>query len=114
MVVPDSAMIAEIILFAEGFSNTKVTYPCYLEILVIIILIMLLIMILIIMILTLGCRDAFYRKSAAVPSLTQHNTLPLQSMDVNFVSVVVGFTVFRVFDVYGFYYYYHYHYYHYH
>ena len=24
MVVPDSAMIAEIILFAEGFSNTKV------------------------------------------------------------------------------------------
>ena len=26
MVVPDSAMIAEIILFAEGFNNTKVSF----------------------------------------------------------------------------------------
>ena len=26
MVVPDSALIAEIILFAEGFNNTKVRY----------------------------------------------------------------------------------------
>ena len=79
MVVPDSAMIAEIILFAEGFSNTKVTYPCYLEILVIIILIM----IIIIMILTLGCRDTFYRESAAVPSLTQHNTTQHTTISIN-------------------------------
>ena len=27
MVVPDSGLIAEIILFGEGFSNTKVTAP---------------------------------------------------------------------------------------
>ena len=53
------------------------------------------------MILTLGCRDAYYCKSAAVSLLTQHmyNTLPLQSMDVNFVSVVNSFTVLSVFDV---------------
>ena len=40
MVVPDSAMIAEIILFAEGFNNTKVTYLCYLKVLVIVMMIM--------------------------------------------------------------------------
>lgn len=28
MCVPDSGMIAEIILFAEGFNNTKVKYNC--------------------------------------------------------------------------------------